>query len=51
MVRTVVVEKDGIEKIIPEEYKKDFIIAGWREVEKKDIETPTPVNYDYNAKL
>ena len=42
MAKTVVVEKDGIKKTVPEEYKSDYIVAGWKEA------TATP-NYSYTA--
>lgn len=31
MDKTVVVEKDGIKKTVQEEYKSDYIVAGWKE--------------------
>lgn len=41
MDKTVVVEKDGIKKTVPEEYKNDYIVAGWKE------DTNTPNTYPY----
>lgn len=52
MAKTVVVEKDGIKKTVPEEYKSDYIVAGWKEAEATHVET-TP-NYSYtqtNSKI
>ena len=46
MAKTVVVEKDGIKKTVPEEYKSDYIVAGWKEA------TPTATttnSYNYSA--
>lgn len=38
----VKVEKDGVIKSIPVDYKKDYIIAGWKEVKGEyPKETPT----------
>lgn len=31
-MKTVVVEKNGVKKTINEEYKNDYIVAGWKEV-------------------
>lgn len=53
MAKTVVVEKNNIKKTIAEEYKKDYIVAGWKEVsktEKKAVDSSTP-SYNYNAKI
>lgn len=48
MAKTVVVEKDGVKKTVPEEYKNDYIVAGWKEAtETKKVEVPysfTPTN-------
>ncbi len=41
MAKTVVVEKDGIKKTVPEEYKSDYIVAGWKEAtETNKVEVP-----------
>lgn len=51
MAKTVVVEKDGIKKTVPEEYKSDYIVAGWKEA----TATPTataPYSYTVtNSKI
>lgn len=52
MAKTVVVEKDGIKKTVQEEYKSDYIVAGWKEA----TATPTATlpNYPYaptNSKI
>lgn len=47
MAKTVVVEKDGIKKTVPEEYKSDYIVAGWKEA-TATASTATP-NYSYTA--
>jgi hypothetical protein len=49
MAKTVVVEKGGIKKTVPEEYKKDFIVAGWKEVTVAAPANAVP-NYNYSAK-
>lgn len=52
MAKTVVVEKDSIKKTIPEAYKSDYIVAGWKEVTSTDKKTETAVpTYPYNAKM
>lgn len=45
MAKTVVVEKGSIKKTIPEEYKKDYIVAGWKEA--KDTPTASTNGYIY----
>ena len=44
MAKTVVVEKDGIKKTVPEEYKSDYIVAGWKEATDTPTAT-TPYSY------
>ena len=44
MAKTVVVEKDGIKKTVPEEYKSDYIVAGWKEATAMPTAT-TPYSY------
>ena len=41
MAKTVVVEKDGIKKTVPEEYKSDYIVAGWKEATATPTATST----------
>lgn len=46
MAKTVVVEKDGIKKTVPEEYKSDYIVAGWKEATATPTaSTTTPYSY------
>ena len=53
MAKTVVVEKDGIKKTVQEEYKKDYIVAGWKEVNnmEKNVGDPSKAPYNYNPKI
>lgn len=52
MAKTVVVEKDSIKKTIPEAYKSDYIVAGWKEVTETEKKTETAIPpYSYNAKM
>lgn len=52
MAKTVVVEKNSIKKTIPEAYKSDYIVAGWKEVTatEKKTETNGVPPYSYSAK-
>lgn len=52
MAKTVVVEKDNIKKTIPEAYKSDYIVAGWKEVTAtvENTETNGVPPYSYTAK-
>lgn len=45
MAKTVVVEKGGIKKIVPEEYKSDYIVAGWKEATETPMAKTTPYPY------
>lgn len=47
MAKTVVVEKDGVQKTVPEEYKNDYIVAGWTEAGASH--TAKANDYLYNA--
>lgn len=53
MAKTVVVEKGGIRKTVQEEYKKDYIVAGWKEVGVPHINeiNPSKEPYNYNPKI
>ena len=53
MAKTVVVVKDGIKKTVPEEYKKDFIVAGWKEegVATQKAVDPSKAPYNYKSNI
>lgn len=48
MAKTVVVEKDNVKKTIPEEYKNDYIVAGWKEATATPTANTTNA-YNYSA--
>ena len=50
MAKTVVVEKDGIKKTVPEEYKHDYIVAGWKEVKANELGNGSMPTYNYPVK-
>lgn len=54
MAKTVVVEKGGIKKTVPEAYKSDYIVAGWKEVTataQTNTGAMATTAYGYNAKV
>lgn len=48
MAKTVVVEKGGVKKTVPEEYKSDYIVAGWKEATATPTASTTN-SYNYSA--